>query len=32
MREIDAEWQRHMREDDDPERRLREKNPKRFRL
>jgi hypothetical protein len=32
MREIDAEWRRHMREEDDPERRLRDKNPERFRL
>ncbi len=32
MREIDAEWQRQMRENDAPERRLRGKNPERFRL
>lgn len=32
MREIDAEWRRYMREHDSPERRLREKNPDRFRL
>jgi len=32
MREIDAEWQRHMRENDSPERRLLEKNPERFKL